>query len=219
MAKETSRDLPAEGRVRTAWIITGGHCRPDVFRRYPARADLVIAADAGRRTAEAASVSPDLVCGDFDSSAPPHGVRVVRVPAEKDDTDTMLACELAAQAGAEELVLFGGTGGRIDHSLSNLFWLEALRRRGIRAILTDGDNRVRLLENESLRLAPDGFRYFSLLALTEATVSLHGCKYPLTDAPLCRALSYAVSNEITSAFAEIKVSGGPVLLIESDCTL
>ena len=46
MAKETSRDLPAEGRVRTAWIITGGHCRPDVFRRYPARADLVIAARA-----------------------------------------------------------------------------------------------------------------------------------------------------------------------------
>ncbi len=208
--------------VRTAWIVTGGHCRTDVFSRGDPVPDLILAADAGWKTAHAAGLVPDLVCGDFDSSETPGSVwprvPLFRVPAEKDDTDTMLACDLACLAGAKELVVFGGTGGRIDHSLSNLFLLEGLRRRGVNARLTDGDNRVRLLEDETFLLRPAGYRYFSLLALDRALVTLRGCRYPLEEGVLTRALPFAVSNEITEGEAEITVRGGAVFLIESGYT-
>ncbi len=201
----------------TAVIFTGGHCDTDLLTADDLRGDIRIAADAGRITAEKCGISLDLIAGDFDSSEMPAdtGAEIIRVPAEKDVTDTMLACDLAIQRGANQIRIIGGTGGRIDHELSNVFMLENLYLRGIRAILCDGGNRIRLIQNESLDLPRSDFRYFSLLALDEAVVSLDECKYPLTDAPLKRSLPYAVSNEITGTSARIKVRGGAVLLIES----
>ena len=201
----------------TAVIFTGGHCSAEHLTPDDLRGDLCIAADAGRLTAERCGVQPDLIAGDFDSSALPENspVPIIRVPAEKDDTDTMLACDLAIERGAAKIRIIGGTGGRIDHTLSNVFLLENLHLRGVRAILCDGDNRVRLIRNESLRLSHGRFRYFSLIALDDAFATLTGCKYPLEDAPLKRSLPYAVSNEITADEAKITVRGGAVLLIES----
>ena len=201
----------------TAVIFTGGHCDTALLSEDDIRGDILIAADAGRLTAEKCGAKPDLIAGDFDSSDIPtdSGAEIIRVPAEKDVTDTMLACDLAIQRGAERLHIIGGTGGRIDHELSNIFLLENLHLRGIRTTLCDGGNRIRLIHNESLELPRSGFRYFSLLALDDAVVSLAGCKYPLTEAPLRRALPYAVSNEISGDAAQITVCGGAVLLIES----
>lgn len=205
-------------KIRTAVIFTGGFCRTEKLTPDDTAADLIIAADAGRITAEKCGITPHIIAGDFDSSAcPAHsGAEIIRVPAEKDDTDTMLACELAIARGARRLTILGGTGGRIDHSLSNLFLLENLRRRGVSAVLCDGENRVRILWAESLTLPRSSYRYFSLLALDDAAVTLRGCKYPLENAPLARAVPYAVSNEITADAAEITVLRGPVFLIESE---
>ena len=201
----------------TAVIFTGGHCDVSLLTEEDLRGDVYIAADAGRLTAEKCGIAPDVIAGDFDSSPVPADTKaeIIRVPAEKDVTDTMLACDLAISRGANALRILGGTGGRIDHELSNLFLLENLHLRGIRAVLCDGINRIRLIEKESRSLSRSAFRYFSLLALDDARVTLHGCKYPLTDAPLKRSLPYAVSNEITADAAQITVDGGSVFLIES----
>lgn len=202
-----------------AVIFTGGFCNTSLLTAEELTADLYIAADAGWHTAETLGIMPHVTAGDFDSSdMPPESFagEIIRVPAEKDDTDTMLACELAIERGARELLILGGTGGRLDHTLSNVFLLENHLARGVRTCLTDGENRIHVLHEETLTLPCVRFRYFSLLALTDAAVTIRGCKYPLTDAPLSRANPYAVSNEITGDAAEITVRGGPVLLIESD---
>jgi thiamine pyrophosphokinase len=200
-----------------AVIFTGGYCDVSRLTEEDLRGDLYIAADAGRLTAEKCGIVPDVIAGDFDSSPVPadSAAEIIRVPAETDVTDTMLACDLAIARGANAIRILGGTGGRIDHELSNLFLLENLHLRGIHAVLCDGINRIRLIEKESLSLPRSDFRYFSLLALDDACVTLCGCKYPLTDAPLKRSLPYAVSNEITAEAAQITVNGGPVFLIES----
>ena len=165
------------------------------------------------------AVIPHIVIGDFDHGTAVHpsenAENTVTVPCEKDDTDTMLACRIAMEHGAHRITIVGGTGGRIDHSLSNVFLLEQLKEQGIDVVLCDGNNRIRLLSKESVTLSPEGFPYFSLIALDQATVSATGCKYPLEQAPLHRSEPYAVSNEITSEAATVTVSGGPVLLIES----
>ena len=107
--------------------------------------------------------------------------------------------------------------GRLDHTLSNLAILEDLRKKGIPALITNGYNRVRYLFATSTLLPKSGFRYLSLLALSEKVkgVSVEGCKYPLKNATLTRDFQFAVSNEITENCALVSVRKGGIYLIES----
>ena len=205
-------------KPRRCVIFTGGDADLSLIPKVDLIADLVIAADCGMKKAIVENIVPDLLVGDFDSMAIPArlaGVPVYRMPAEKDETDTMTAIERAAGAGCTDILLVGGTGGRLDHTLSNVLLLESLRSRGISVTMTDGRGTVRFLRDETVRLPRRGFRYFSLFSVDECTVTVRGAKYPLVDAVLRRTVPYAVSNEIVGDEAEITVRGG-VLLLESD---
>lgn len=205
-----------------AFIYTGGTVFADRIAERPAEGDLVVAADAGLRAAEACGVTPDLLIGDFDSlgGEPPHSDRteLIRLPAEKDETDTQAALRIALSRGAAELVLVGGVGGRIDHTLSNLSLLEQLHARHVPAVLTDGKCRVRFLRDSGVILLRDpNFRYFSILPVDPKLrgVSLDGCKYPLKNATILRTNPYAVSNEIAGNCALVEIRHGAAFVIES----
>lgn len=204
-----------------AYIYTGGAVDAGLIDDRPEPGDLTVAADAGWRNAQALGVTPAVLVGDFDSLGEPdvpQGTEIVRVPAEKDDTDTQLAVRVALDRGAAEVILIAGLGGRVDHTLSTLGILEMLNKTGRRGMVTDGKNRVRLLQNGSLLLARDvRYRYLSLLTLSEKAkgVSLEGCKYPLHGATLTRTRQYAVSNEITGNAALIAVRRGTLFVVES----
>ena len=83
--------------------------------------------------------------------------------------------------------------------------------------MTDGFNRVRYLQSTSTLIARSGFRYLSLLTLSEKAkgVSIEGCKYPLKNATLNRDFQFAVSNEIVGNCALISVRKGGVYIVES----
>ncbi|MBO6053279.1 MAG: thiamine diphosphokinase [Clostridia bacterium] len=198
-----------------ALILTGGYCHIDAVRdRLPPHPGIVIAADSGLKTAEALGLRPDIVMGDFDSYTDPlpEGIEVIRIPAEKDVTDTVLAADYAQARGFTDLLIVGGTGGRLDHELSNLLLLAALRERGLCAVLTDGDNTVRVLRDERAAI-PDEGGYFSLIAPGECRATIRGAKYPLERAKLDRAHpSYGVSNEVTGSEAEVCIEGEAFLI-------
>ena len=203
-----------------AFIYTGGQIDPSNITEHPKGDDLCIAADSGYRNALALGVTPTLLLGDFDSLGEceiPKEIECVKVPAEKDFTDTQLAIDTAVQKGATELVIIGGLDGRLDHTLSNLAILEDLNQRKIPAVITDGKNRVRYIHSTSTLIAKSGFRYLSLLTLSEKAkgVSIEGCKYPLKNATLNRNFQYAVSNEITGNCALISVRKGGIYIVES----
>ena len=134
-------------KTMTALVITGGYCNTERAKKMlPVAVDLIIAADSGYATAQQLGITPDITLGDFDSyreTLPPQ-MKTLRVPCEKDVTDTMLACEYARDNGCSYITIVGGTGGRIDHSISNVFYLEDLRSQGIRVKLTDGENTVQV---------------------------------------------------------------------------
>lgn len=204
-----------------AFVFAGGPISPELLRERPEEGDLIIAADAGWRNAQALGVTPGILVGDLDSlgqiDLPPE-TELLKVPTEKDDTDTQLAVRIALERGANEVVLIAGLGGRFDHTLSTLSILEDLHARQVRAILTDGRNRVRYLENGGLLVVRDGVhRYLSLIAVTERVrgVTLEGVRYPLKNATLKRSRQYAVSNEIEKNAALITVKRGAVYVIES----
>ena len=208
---------------KTVFIYTGGTVFDEYLIEKPEAGTLVIAADAGYLTARRLGITPDVVLGDFDTLGEeniPDGVECLRVPREKDDTDTQLAVKVAIERGAEEITIVGGMSGRIDHTLSTLAILEDLweRKEGrIFAILTDGKNRVRFLRNNSTLIARSAYRYLSLIAADPIVkgVTLDGCKYPLKNARLSRTFQYAVSNEIIGNCAFLDVRRGGVWIIES----
>ncbi len=64
------------------------------------REALVIAADGGLRHLEAQGLTADLIVGDFDSlGRVPEGDNILRHPAEKDDTDMLLAVRTGLDRG------------------------------------------------------------------------------------------------------------------------
>ncbi|MFA9382090.1 MAG: thiamine diphosphokinase, partial [Acetanaerobacterium sp.] len=81
----------------------------------------VICADGGYDTALRIGITPHLFVGDMDSvRMSPEGCEIMLSPAEKDDTDTMLAAKIAIERGYTDITIFGGLGGRLDHTLANI---------------------------------------------------------------------------------------------------
>ena len=208
---------------KTAFIYTGGTVFDEYVIEKPEKGDLIIAADAGYLTARRLGITPDVVLGDFDTLGEaniPDGIECLRVPAEKNDTDTQLAVQVAIDRGAGEIVIVGGMSGRIDHTLSTLAILENLweRKAGrIYATLTDGKNRVRFIRSSGTILPRSQYRFFSLIAADETVkgITLEGCKYPLKNGRISRRHQWAVSNEITGNCALIEIKRGGVWVVES----
>lgn len=203
-----------------AFIYTGGKIDPNNITEHPKGDDLIIAADSGYKNALALGARPDILLGDFDSLDKkdiPRDVELLEVPAEKDFTDTQLAVDTALKKGADEIVIIGGLSGRLDHTLSNLSILEDLNKKRIHAHIADGFNRVRYINSTSTLVARSGYRYLSLLCLSEKVkgVSVEGCKYTLSNAKLTRDFQFAVSNEIVGNCALISVRKGGIYIVES----
>ncbi len=208
---------------KTVFIYTGGEVFSDLVIEKPEIGDLIIAADAGYLTAKGMGVTPDILLGDFDTLGEeniPEGIECLRVPREKNDTDTQLAVQVALERGAWEIVIVGGLSGRLDHTLSTLAILENLweRKEGrIYATITDGKNRVRFIRGSGAILPRSQYRYFSLIAADDVVkgVTLEGCKYPLKNGRISRRHQWAVSNEIDGNCALIEIRRGGVWVIES----
>ena len=202
------------------FIYTGGSIFAENITEHPKGDDLTIAADSGYLNAKKLGVTPDIILGDLDSMNEkeiPKSAELFKVPAEKDFTDTQLAVDTAIKKGASEIVIIGGLDGRLDHTLSNLGILEDLSTKRVHAVMLDGKNRIRYINSTSTLIARSGYRYLSLLCLSEKAkgVSVEGCKYPLKNAKLERKFQYAVSNEIVGNCALISVRKGGLYVIES----
>lgn len=193
---------------------------PENITEHPKADDVTIAADSGYENAKRLGDSPQILVGDFDSFDTDKIVgkpEIVKVPAEKDFTDTQLAVETAVKRGAKDIIVIGGLSGRLDHTLSNLAILKDLYERGIYALIVDGKNRIRYIRSTSTLIARSGYRYLSIIADGEKVkgVSIEGCKYPLENATLNDRYQYAVSNEIVGNCALISVKKGGLYIVES----
>src|SRR5690242_16479181 len=98
---------------------------PRVARLVP-RDAMYVAADSGLHAAHELGIRADVVVGDMDSVDPAQleaamaaGAVIERHRAEKDFTDLELALRVAERAGATDLLVVGGAGGRLDHLLAN----------------------------------------------------------------------------------------------------
>lgn len=200
--------------IKRCWIVGAGDFFEQSFT--PASGDKTIAVDAGYKQLERLGVCPDMVVGDFDSlgSVPEHP-NVVRHPAVKDDTDMLLAVNEAVAMGCNELLLFGGTGGRLAHTLANLQVLAFLAGKRLSGYLVDKSTVITALHNGELTFDESHSGFVSVLAHggTVGGVTLTGLKYPLTNAVLTTDRPLGVSNEFTGTQAKISIGSGTAIVL------
>jgi thiamine pyrophosphokinase len=180
----------------------------------PNPGDLVIAADGGY--AHLNGIHADLVVGDFDSLGfVPAGESVVRHPAEKDDTDTMLAARIGIARGYHAFVLLGGVGGRLDHTLANIQTLAFLRENGAHAALRGEEETITFLQDETLHFRAGMRGIVSVFSYGATAVGVYerGLAYALTDATLTDTNPLGVSNAFTGEIAEVSVRAGRLVVL------
>ena len=182
----------------------------------PAPGDLVIAADGGYLACQRAGIVPDLLLGDFDSllEQPDFG-NILQVPVEKDDTDTFLAAKYGMEQGCRAFHIYGGTGGRLDHTLANLQLLVWLSQREARGYLYDETFTYTAITNGAITI-PQGPEWGLLSVFCMGPdargVCERGVQGPLTDAVLTAGFPLGVSNHIIEAEARISVREGSLVI-------
>ena len=192
----------------------------DFIASYIDSNDFIICADSGIRHAEKLGLRADILIGDFDSADKIDRnmySEIITLPCEKDDTDTFAAAKIAVEKGADEVVIFGAIGSRMDHTLGNIFTLEYLHNQGICARIISEKNEIGIIKNETLSIRKRENSFLSLIPLDEkvGSVSISGVKYPLENATVYRDKTLAISNEFYDDVAKISVNDGTLLYIIS----
>ncbi|HOP12227.1 MAG TPA: thiamine diphosphokinase [Oscillospiraceae bacterium] len=183
----------------------------------PVSGDLVIAADGGLTYLEQHGLTPHLLVGDFDSltKKPSSELKTVVLPKVKDDTDMVAALREGKNRGYRVFHIYGGTGGRLDHTLANIQCIADLAQNGCKGCLFDRDTVITAIHNDKINFPASAHGVVSAFAHTETCTDVYerGLKYPLTDASLYNTYPLGVSNEFTGVNSEISVREGTLIVI------
>ncbi len=182
--------------------------------------DLIICADNSFSKALAENIKPDLIIGDFDTGKAeefPSDTDIIKFPSEKDDTDTMLCIKETEKRGFSEITIVGGLSGRLDHTYANIQSLAYAESRGIKAVISDGDNEAFLMNPGEISITKKEGYSLSLFSYGEKAEGIYaeGVKYPICGSSLTDSFPLGVSNEITADKARISLSKGTLLIILS----
>lgn len=183
---------------------------------------LIVAADGGARVARHYGRVPRTVIGDLDSLAQEEldaltGAQIIRHPAEKDETDLELALLWAAEQGADWLRVIGGTGGRIDQTMSNIYLLALPILEGRDVKLVAGKEAIWLARPGTTRIVGAVGDTVSLIPLngTVRGVRTEQMYYPLNDEDLVFGPARGVSNVMTAAESVVTVRAGVLLVVHT----
>ncbi len=196
------------------YIVGAGECAPLPKIQND---DFIIAADGGFDALSRQNIMPNLLVGDLDSiENVPTGVEILRFRAEKNETDMQLAVLEGESRGYREFLIYGGTGGRADHSFANYSLLLFIAKRGMRARLVGVRDEALVIVNGSIELPKtECGKYFSVFAFGgEALgVSIKNAKYEVENLTLTPDFPLGVSNEFCDTPPTVSVNFGSLLVI------
>lgn len=196
------------------YIVGAGEFGGALFQKE--KDDLVIACDGGYAHCMENGIAVDLVVGDFDSLGfVPEHANIIQLNQEKDETDTGWAVGEGLKRGYCEFVIYGGTGGRVSHTMANIQVLTDLAKKGCHGILIGKDSWYRVIRNEAVQFDERENGYLSVFCLGDVAEGVYesGLKYDLKDAVLKKEYPLGVSNEFTGRQSRVAVRKGTLLLI------
>ncbi len=206
---------------RALIFVNGLLPNPDAARALLRPDDFLIAADGGTRHALALGLTPHVVIGDLDSLPEGErqrleraGARLIRHPADKDETDLELALAYALQEGFRTIRIIAALGGRLDQTLANLALLTDPALAGVDVRLDDGVEEAFFVRDQATVRGRAG-EVVSLLpwgAPAEGVVT-EGLRWALHGEALIPHKSRGVSNEMLGAEAAIRLRAGLLLCV------
>ncbi|MFY0999842.1 thiamine diphosphokinase [Streptococcus sp. AD045-1] len=167
--------------------------------------DLFIGVDRGSLFLIEQGICPDLAVGDFDSVSEKElalicsqSKEVLQAQPEKDDTDLELAVKAVfARYPQAQVTIFGAFGGRLDHTLANIFlpsnpeitpYMQQIR-------LCNAQNELRYCPQGRHEIKPvAGMNYLAFMPVDDGRLTIEGAKYPLNESNYFFKKVYA-SNE------------------------
>lgn len=199
-------------------IIGGGDCTAGILKQYILADDYIICADSGYDIAIEADIIPNLLIGDFDSiKSFPENVEKITLPVEKDVTDCEAAYNEGVRRGFTEFLLFGGTGGRFEHTFANISVMARASGEGIKIRMFDDKHTFYAITNEELKIPFTPDKQISVFAFGEKAfgVTEKGFHYSLDNYTLDPFVPIGISNDIVDDFGEIIVEDGTLIVIET----
>ncbi len=197
-------------------IVGAGDCPIFDFKKNAG--DLIIAADGGYDHLVKCNIVPDIVIGDFDSLGYiPDDTKVIRLPVEKDITDMLAAINIGIEKGYRIFYIYGGCGGRIDHTMSNLQLAASIAEKGMEIFIKEGNSVITAVHNNKVVIDEKSKGCISIISHSDVStgVTFKGLKYPLTNAKLTNTFPLGVSNVLVGDKAEISVENGTLIIFYS----
>ncbi|MCD6383303.1 MAG: thiamine diphosphokinase [Thermoplasmata archaeon] len=179
----------------------------------------VLSADTGAILAMDLGYFPEVVVGDLDSlreeeieKLVANGLKLERWPKDKDYTDFELCLNHPLLTGEQGLLIVGGLGGRIDHTILNV---EMVARRNLRAatyLFPGGEAHVLY---EGIPVKAKGGEVVSILPLTERAEveGSEGLRWDISGLTLRRGIGKPIHNMAVKGQVEVKLKRGKALLI------
>ena len=200
--------------MKKCYIVGAG----ELFGSFsPSDGDLVIAADGGYDNLISLGITPSIIIGDLDSvrAQLPQNVELIRHKVEKDETDAHLAYLEGAKRGYTEFELYGGAGGREDHTFANYSLLLYAKNEGNNIKLVSENMDVCVIKDEKREFSGREGATFSAFAIGGAArgVTIDGLYYSAWDATLLPEFPLAVSNHFIGTVATVEVRQGALLIM------
>ena len=206
--------------MKAVLVCNGSICDYNEIKKNISSDDYIISVDGGAEHLRKMNITPNILIGDFDSANSEdlnyfigQGIDTYKFPIEKDMTDSELAIERAVEAGADELLLIGATGSRIDHSFANVLLLKKCLDFGIKACIIDDNNQIYMFNSTFTLQKQDGYK-LSLIPISEKVtgVTTEGLKYKLEDATMFLGMSWGISNEFLEDNITVNINEGVLLV-------
>lgn len=189
----------------------------------PEKDTFVIAVDAGYKKIKQFNIEMNLLVGDFDSMEKPVFLnasdqeKVIELEKEKDDTDTLYALKMGLKEKCAEFHIFGGTGGRIEHTLANIQCLAFLANEGTRGFLYGKDYIMTCIKGKEgiIEFDKEKKGFVSVFSLSDVCQGVYeeGLKYELNNAEVKNTFPIGISNEFIGEKSSISVKEGSLLIV------
>lgn len=188
--------------------------------------DVVIGVDGGAFALLEAQIKVDVAIGDFDSVTNEQFQilekeieQVIKMPAEKDLTDTEAALEFVVkELAVDEIWMLGLFGGRLDHLMSNLWLAYQPRFQEVlsKIRILDSENVLRFYQPGQFELKIDPSKtYLSFIGMTALRgLKLEQVKYPLAGNDYQYPIAL-VSNEFLADSMTFSFNEGLLAVIQS----
>lgn len=202
--------------MNRAIIISGGdYSSPDIHFTNA----YIIACDKGYSYAQRMNIIPHVIIGDFDSLDEPEtgNIPVIKLPVEKDDTDTMYAIKHAFEKGYTDITVLCALGGQLDHQIANLQSMAYVATHGGTCRILSEKNNAFTFTGGSVSVPKTEHANLSLFSLSDVceNLSISGSYYDVKDITLTNSFPLGHGNHWIKDKITITMERGILLVVIS----